>query len=606
MSRPIELLSPARDLQCGIEAVRHGADAIYIGAPRFGARAAAGNALEDIARLVDFAHPFGVRIYVTLNTLLHDDELSAAQALIDDLAAIQVDALITQDPRIRPLIPSEALSEETPNNLFSPIPLHSSTQMDNRTADDIRRRLEAGYRQTVLARELSLDDIRAIHEAVPQMPLEVFVHGALCVSYSGRCYASEYCFGRSANRGECAQFCRLPFDLIDAEGHIIEHQRHLLSLRDMNRSADLEALMDAGVTSFKIEGRLKDVAYVKNITAYYRQRIDAILARRPDEFHRASQGTSVFTFTPQPQKSFNRGFTDYFLHGRTSDMACHATPKSIGEPVGTVKDIQTASFAVSGTVTFANGDGLCYFTPDGRLVGFRVNRVDTQGRLYPAAPTALSNLRKGAHLYRNFDAAFERQLSRPTAERRIAVRWSIEDTTSTDDGTDVPVQGFRLTLTSEDHRSVTRFFAHPHEKARTPQADNLRRQLIRLGDTVFTATEQDVDIHFTDNWFLPSSVLADWRRQITDALHAHTFCTECVHLPAFTCTPSAPHVHTWPPLMTCRYCIRHALGHCLKDPTGKRPPLKEPLSLVLADGRRFPLQFNCKDCEMLVLAPSMS
>ena len=332
--RPIELLAPARNLECGIEAIRHGADAVYIGAPRFGARAAAGNSIEDIAQLIDYAHLFGVRIYVTLNTLLYDDELPAAQALIDELAAIHVDALITQDPRIIP-------------NHSSPIPLHSSTQQDNRTISDVLARQAAGYQQVVLARELSVEEIRAIHAAAPDMPLEVFVHGALCVSYSGRCYASEYCFGRSANRGECAQFCRLPFDLVDEEGHLVNvpdghseghplRQRHLLSLRDMNRSAYLEELMDAGASSFKIEGRLKDVAYVKNITAYYRQRIDAILQRRPADYCRSSYGRSTITFTPDPAKSFNRGFTDYFLHGRTSDLACHATPKSIGEFVGTV------------------------------------------------------------------------------------------------------------------------------------------------------------------------------------------------------------------------------------------------------------------------------
>ena len=370
----IELLSPARDLQCGIEAIRHGADAVYIGAPRFGARAAAGNSVEDIAELVRFAHPFGVKIYVTVNTLLYDEELAAVDTLIGELQTAGVDALIVQDERLITLNRGR-------------LPLHSSTQMDNRTIDDVRARLAAGYEQTVLARELSLEDIRAIHAAVPEMPLEAFVHGALCVSYSGRCYASEYCFGRSANRGECAQFCRLPFDLIDADGRIITapegspsgnsasspaalpkgsplRQRHLLSLRDMNRSADLEAMMDAGIRSFKIEGRLKDVSYVKNITAYYRQRIDAILARRPQDYCRASIGTSAITFTPNPLKSFNRGFTDYFPHGRTRDMANFATPKSMGErlspPSLPIKEGSRYLQLQSPTVIH-NGDGLCFF-----------------------------------------------------------------------------------------------------------------------------------------------------------------------------------------------------------------------------------------------------
>ena len=616
--RAIELLAPARNLECGIEAIRHGADAVYIGAPRFGARAAAGNSVEDIARLVAFARPFGVRIYVTLNTLLRDDELPAAEALIRDLAAIPVDALIVQDPRILASdsrVAHTSSSDGRVANIFvrSSLPLHSSTQMDNRTIEDVRARLAAGYSQTVLARELSLEDIRAIHAAVPEMPLEVFVHGALCVSYSGRCYASEYCFQRSANRGECAQFCRLPFDLVDADGHLISvpggsplRQRHLLSLRDMNRSADLEALLDAGVTSLKIEGRLKDVSYVKNITAFYRQRLDAIFLRRPEDFCRASFGTVNVSFTPDPQKSFNRGFTDYFLHTRTASetpasapLHQHLTPKSLGEPLGTVQEISSPFFILSASITINNGDGLCFFTPDGHLQGFRINRADAQGRLFPADPAVLSLLRRGTPVFRNLDAAFERQLSRPTAERRIPVRWLLEDS----------AEGFRLSVTTLDARSLTvsRFFPLPLELARTPQTENIRRQLLRLGDTPFSTTAEDITLHLSDNWFIPASTLAEWRRQVTEEL-CHFLTAEEV--------PAAP-THPAPfilgahcgsavvalPLMTCRYCIRQSLGLCTKSPAGQRQPLKEPLSLVLADGRRFPLRFDCKNCQMLVLAP---
>lgn len=644
--RSIELLAPARNLECGIEAIRHGADAVYIGAPRFGARAAAGNSIEDLTRLVDYAHLFGVRIYVTINTLLYDEELPAVQALIDDLYAIHVDALITQDPRILPpsysgpsshdeessLLASpsspftSALSPSAPSStsggmahkfVRSPLPLHSSTQQDNRTIDDVRDRLSSGYQQTVLARELSLDEIRAIHAAVPSMPLEVFVHGALCVSYSGRCYASEYCFGRSANRGECAQFCRLPFDLVDSEGHTLERQRHLLSLRDMNRSADLEALMDAGVSSFKIEGRLKDVSYVKNITAFYRQRIDAILARRKEDYRRSSIGQSTIHFTPQPSKSFNRGFTDYFLHGRTKDLVCPATPKSIGEPVGYIKEIfrnnrsedfskpttrdtirnhssATISLAVAGTATFCNGDGLCFFAPDGNLVGFRVNRVDEQGRLYPAAIP--DGLRKGIRLYRNFDAAFEHLLTRPSADRRIAVRWLMEEVE----------EGFRLTLTTENGNSTTRTFAHPHEAARTPQSPAIRRQLLRLGDTPFVCAESDITLHLSAEYFIPASILADWRRQLTEAAISSCSPSNPIQSSAST-LPSDPQGNFGlvddactaapAPLMTCRYCLRHAIGQCLKE----HPTLRGPLSLRLSDGRRFPLHFDCQRCEMHVL-----
>ena len=595
--RSIELLSPARNLECGIEAVRHGADAVYIGAPRFGARAAAGNSVEDIAELVRYAHPFGVKIYVTVNTLLYDEELTAVQTLINELAAIGVDALIVQDERItyKPYEAHEA------HKILSPIPLHSSTQMDNRTIADVRARAEAGYEQTVLARELSLDEIHAIHKAVPEMPLEAFVHGALCVSYSGRCYASEYCFGRSANRGECAQFCRLPFDLIDADGKVLEKQRHLLSLRDMNRAADLEAMMDAGISSFKIEGRLKDVAYVKNTTAYYRQCIDAILARRPNDYCRASYGTSIFTFTPNPSKSFNRGFTDYFLHGRTLNMANFATPKSIGERL-TPEDGSEIH----------NGDGLCFFDADGRLQGFRVNRVDEQGRIIPADSSILSQLPKGTPLYRNYDAAFERQLSRPSADRRIPVRWLLEDT---DDG-------FKLVLSPKPASlgERTSLNPYPHELARTPQADNIRRQLMRLGDTPYTCTEEDIEIRLSDNWFIPASVLGEWRREICKvpdsppALPVREGAVTCQDEKSSKTANSADacSVHSTPsligraggesvesPLMTCRYCLRHALGYCTRD--GRKLPFREPLSLRLSDGRTFPLHFDCARCEMQVL-----
>ena len=585
--RFIELLAPARNLECGLEAIRHGADAVYIGAPRFGARAAAGNSVEDIAQLVRFAHPYGAKIYVTVNTLLYDEELPEVDQLIGELSEAGVDALIVQDERLMELNRGR-------------IPLHASTQMDNRTVEDVRARQAAGYEQTVLARELSLDAIRAIHAAVPSMPLEAFVHGALCVSYSGRCYASEYCFGRSANRGECAQFCRLPFDLIDADGRIVtdrhgvpQRQRHLLSLKDMNRAADLESMMDAGITSFKIEGRLKDVSYVKNLTAYYRQQLDAIISRRPQDYGRSSWGTSTFTFTPNPHKSFNRGFTDYFLHGRTSQPIYQPlTPKSLGEAVGAVKEISPYGFiAIAGTASFSNGDGLCFFRADGTLQGFRVNRVDERGRVYPADPSVLATLRKGTPLYRNVDAAFERELSRPTADRRIPIRWLLEET----------ADGFRLTLTPvpTSHRREASFtFKYPHELARTPQTDNIRRQLLRLGDSPYTCTESDIEIRFSANWFIPASVLGEWRRGVVEQSiireTSNAYSSFIIRHSRRQGADSAPQA-----LMTCRHCLRHALGYCSRD--GQRLPFAEPLSLRLSDGRTFPLAFDCKACEMRVL-----
>ena len=572
--RSIELLAPARNLQCGIEAIRHGADAVYIGASHYGARAAAGNSLDDIAQLVQYAHTFHARIYVTLNTLLRDDELPRAVDLAHALHDIGVDALIMQDTRLR-----EVLGDL--------LPLHASTQMDNRTPEQVRRLWQQGYEQTVLARELSLQEIRTIHFQVPEMPLEVFVHGALCVCYSGRCYASEYCFGRSANRGECAQFCRLPFNLEDEEGRMLLRQQHLLSLRDMNRSAHLEALMDAGASSFKIEGRLKDVTYVKNITAYYRQQIDAILQRRSDDYCRSSLGISSYTFTPRPQASFNRGFTDYFLHGRTHDLFQPLTPKSLGEPVNPDQ--------------LRNGDGICYIQ-DQTLQGFNISS--------PADIARARNLSRTTQLWRNCNIELERTLSRPSADRLIPVAWLVEDTPD----------GFRLTLSIAGlPEPVCADFAYPHQEARTPQEPAIRRQLLRLGDTPYSTTEQDITIRMSAAWFIPASVLGEWRRTMCH-LAKNTIALQRDKrtkrqrdkgtwrhgdMDAF---PADTTVEPGTPLMTCRFCLRHALGCCPKE-SGEGKESREvfstrsPWLLVLADGRRFPLRFDCQRCEMQVLAP---
>ena len=641
MSRSIELLAPAKNLACGIEAIRHGADAVYIGAERFGARAAAGNSVADIAELCRFAHQFAAKIYVTVNTILYDDELRATRDLIWTLYDAGVDALIVQDLA---LLKMSSTSLNLP-----PIPLHASTQMDNRTVTKAQWLGRLGFEQVVLARELSLEQIRTIHGALQEQAqatgrqaplLEAFVHGALCVSYSGRCYASQHCFGRSANRGECAQFCRLAFDLIDADGNVIEHDRHLLSLRDMNRSEHLEAMIDAGVSSFKIEGRLKDVSYVKNITAYYRQRLDTIINRRAD-LQRASLGQCTYTFTPDPAKSFNRGFTDYFLYGRTGREANFVTPKAIGEYIGRVKEVRPNTIIVGTTAALVNGDGFCFVDATGHLQGFRTNRAEGN-RIMATVP----GLEKGMALYRNQDAAFDRLLARPSADRYIRVRWLLVDTPD----------GFTLTLSIDDascplpaeQQSVTLSFAYPHETGRTPQTDNIRKQLSRLGDSPFEAT--DVEVQMTDNWFIPSSVLTDWRRQAVATLIAHLAPRRAEHrtspLPEdlrfndwqdarldFTANVSnhmaleackeagatdvAPAYELQPPanatIMTCRHCIRYAIGLCPRQGKPSAAPFSSPvpagpsargdLSLRLSDGRTFPLRFNCKDCEMLVQAP---
>lgn len=605
--RKIELLAPAKNIECGIEAINHGADAVYIGANRFGARAAAGNSLEDLAKLVEYAHLYRARVYVTINTILKDEELPDVEDLIWKLYHIGVDALIVQDYALLCL------------NL-PPIPLHASTQMDNRTPEKVRYLQELGYRQTVLARELSLKEISSIHEAVPSMPLEVFVHGALCVSYSGQCYASQACFGRSANRGECAQFCRLPFDLVDATGKVIAHNKYPLSLKDMNQSENLEQLLDAGASSFKIEGRLKDVTYVKNVTAYYRKKLDAIFKRRP-EFIRASSGRSVLNFTPQLNKSFNRGFTDYFLHGRRDDICSMESPKSKGEEMGYVKELRGNYIVLSGTRHFNNGDGVCYVDETGSLQGFRINKVD-QNKLYPQEKV---NIRPRTVLYRNYDQEFEKTLMRASAQRKIAVEISLSEISD----------GFCLSLTDEDDNRVVLPLRREKELARTSQTENIKTQLSKLGNTPFEA--KAISVQLSKDYFFPSSILAEWRREGVDKLiraRKITYSQEIACLrsssegkyyqgQALTYLANAMNQKSQTfymnqgavsvdsafekvavragALMFCRHCIRYMMGWCPVHQKNKSP-FVEPYYLVSRDGRRFRLHFDCKNCQMKVYA----
>ena len=616
--RKIELLAPAKNLECGIEAVNHGADAVYIGAPKFGARAAAVNSLEDIAALVAYAHLYNVRIYVTVNTILKEEELAETEKMIWELYRIGVDALIVQDMGITRL------------NL-PPIPLHGSTQMDNRTPEKVRFLADAGFRQVVLARELSLQEIRRIHEACPETPLEVFVHGALCVSYSGQCYVSQACFGRSANRGECAQFCRLPFSLVDADGKTIVRDKHLLSLKDLNQSEVLEDLLDAGASSLKIEGRLKDVSYVKNVTAAYRSKLDAIFARRK-EYVRASSGTCRFDFTPQLDKSFSRGFTHYFLQGRDREISSFDTPKSLGEEMGTMKEQRGNYLTVAGVKPFHNGDGVCFLDEQGRLQGFRINRVDGN-KLYPAGD--VPRIKPRTRLFRNFDQEFERILARKSAERKIGVGWELADTPS----------GLALTAADEDGNRITLSFPYPKELARTPQSENLRTQLGKLGNTPFevmplggtdspsATTAPAIAINLLQNWFIPASVIADWRRQAIDKLTAarrityrrelHVWKPTRHRFPATSLTYlgnvmntaarsfyQAHGVASVEPayekqavpeavLMFCKHCLRYSMGWCPTHQKG-HSPYREPYYLVGTDGKRFRLTFDCKNCQMKV------
>ena len=604
----LELLAPAKNLECGIAAIDHGADAVYIGADHFGARAAAGNSTDDIARLCSYAHQFGARVYVTVNTIVYDNEIDSVRRLLKRIGEAGADAILVQDMALVSMLSDIGLE------------MHASTQTDNRTADKVEWLRGLGFKRVVLARELSVDEIAEIHAKHPDVELEVFVHGALCVSYSGQCYASQYCFQRSANRGECAQFCRLKFDLVDAEGKVIEHDRHLLSLKDMCQIDNLERLAEAGAVSFKIEGRLKDVAYVKNVTAAYSRRLDEIVAAHPDKYRRASFGRVDYGFDPDLRKTFNRGYTTYFADGRQPDIFSPDTPKALGEYVGKVKEVKRQCLTVSGVASFANGDGLCFINADRQLEGFRVNRAEGN-RLYPSSMPR--NLRQGVALYRNNDQQFERLLSRPSAVRRLSLTMSLSATES----------GFALDVATEDGRKARVEAKAEHTVAQKPQHENIVRQLSKLGTTIYDCTNITIPDDFP--WFVPSSLLAQMRRdactRVGDCSKTSHLSPQSVHLSPLTYkNPSRPPYllnasntlavefyrqlgveasafetqkkhGVGEKLMQCRFCLRHALGYCVNK-GGRKPQWKEPLFLRLPDGRKFQLQFNCKRCEMYLLS----
>lgn len=631
--RTLELLAPAKNLECGIAAISHGADAVYIGADHFGARASAGNSVADIHALCDFAHLFGAKVYVTVNTIIYEDELSATQELITRLAEVGVDALLVQDM-------STLAMRRVALAKVGRVPLlHASTQMDNRTAEKVAWLRDLGFTRAVLARELSVDEIKAIHEAVPEVELEVFVHGALCVSYSGQCYASQCLFGRSANRGECAQVCRMSYDLVDADGRVVVKDRYLLSMKDMCQVDHLEQLADAGASSFKIEGRLKDADYVKNVVAAYSQRLNEIIKRRGGDYRRASWGRVDYAFQPDLAKTFNRGYTDYFLRGRQHGLSTMFTPKALGEFVGTVKDLRGDSFRVSGMAAFANGDGLCFVKDqaDGSarqgelLEGFRVNRVEGN-RLFPFHMPR--GLRRGMSLYRNNDVAFGKALAGETARRVVPV--SMEFGATPD--------GFRLAMTVDTGEGKTLEWAvatpFEHQQANRPQEDNIRKQLSKLGGTIFEQKDLTID-QDAKGLFIPSSVLAQLRRDAVEAygkaLEKATADVGLIRDQEGTGAPARfwseeykkypylfnvanrearafyeahglsgmePALETAEPrgvvAMQCRYCIRYELGFCVRR-GGKKPEWREPLTLRLGDGRGFRLDFRCGECQMNLL-----
>lgn len=650
--KKLELLAPAKNLACGIAAIDHGADAVYIGAERYGARAAAGNSTDDIAELCRYAHQFGVKVYVTINTIIYDHELDDTFRLVEQLLKVGVDAFLVQDMAIVQGVQG--------------VCLHASTQTDNRTAEKVAWLRSLGFRRVVLARELSLEEIRSIHQQVPDVELEVFVHGALCVSYSGQCYASQYCLGRSANRGECAQMCRMKYDLIDADGREIEHQRYLLSLKDMCRINDLEALADAGAVSFKIEGRLKDVDYVKNVVAAYSQKLNELIRRRPDDYCRASYGEVTYTFTPNLQKTFNRGYTDYFLHAyrdgnnvlqnRQPDIVSFNTPKAIGEYVGQVKAIDRGkngtSIIVEGTAAFSNGDGFCFFSgsqeagksgnQEALLVGFRINRAEGNRLFLQQLPPGL---KPGMRLYRNNDVAFSKLMSGKTAERKIPVTMCYGVLLDNGRG------GSSLLLDIvSDYASVSVAMPVEVQTARSSQWELVLRELSKLGNTPFrctSVTEKGIGEKFympADKAFVPSSELSALRRYAVKSLMEKIDSSSLVSHPVSPASQGEETTHVAPAfqeegrsggfelnvsnhlarefyekqgvhdvepaleiqkpdgevlLMQCRHCIKFALGCCVKH-GGRKPSWHEPLSLRLGDGRTFRLAFDCKKCQMEV------
>jgi len=614
MPRTIELLAPARNADIAIEAVRHGADAVYIGAPAFGARAAAGNSVADIARAVGYAHSYGAAVYVTLNTILFDSEIAEAEKMAGELYRAGVDAFIVQDMAY--------LEMSLP-----PVALHASTQCDIRTVEKARRLAAAGFSQLVLPREFSLDEIREVAQAV-DVPLEVFVHGALCVSYSGDCQAGQVAMGRSANRGACPQMCRLPYDLLGPAGQILEEGRHFLSLRDLCRIGDLGNLIDAGASSFKIEGRLKDMAYVKNVVAAYSQALDAIVARSGGTLRRRAQGRVNLSFVPDLQRTFNRGYTSYFLRGKPASMASMATPKWVGAEVGRVTrpfDRRRGCFGACLSVTLANGDGLSYFDRRGRFVGFRLNRVDGS-RLYPAGDLDID---VGTVIYRNSDRRFLSVLdseSAPTAVRRIPLRGVLRRS----------VAGVVLELADDRGARVAVVEKCAEENSQRPQAGYRFEQLSRLGSTVYCLDA--LDDRLGDMAFVPASVLGALRRNAVAAMDA----CRAARLPrdvrrrdaladdAFAAdrpltyhdnvanslaarfysrhgavvgeralevdAPAEPDART---VMTTRYCLRRELGACLRGASARHLP--SPLYLR-SKNILYRLDFDCDRCGMRVLS----
>ena len=570
--KKIELLSPAKDCEVGMAAINHGADAVYIGGPSFGAREKASNSMADIERLCRHAALYDAKVYVTLNTLLYNDELERARQLAYDCWNAGVDALIVQDMAL--------LQLDLP-----PIPLHASTQCDNLTAEKVQLLESLGFSQVVLGRELSLKEIRAIREKTT-VPLEFFVHGALCVSHSGQCYLSQHIGNRSANRGACAQPCRLPYDLLDADGNVLVKNRHLLCLKDLNNSAHLEELIDAGITSFKIEGRMKDADYVKNVTAFYRQRLDEIINRRSD-LAQASRGHCQTAFEVNPEKSFNRGFTDFFINGRQKGIDSPFTPKSMGEYIGEVAWCNPLRMEIDTDKTLHNGDGLCFLNDENELVGLRADVVNGK--------TVSCNRPHGAHrgakIYRNYDLEWQKQVDASTGNRKIDIDLMLAETET----------GYELTASvgRDAARHVSTRIDADKITATNPDkaTENIHKKALQWGDTVFNPVH--LELQFAEPRLIPASLIGEMKRQLVeklmDALVAH-------HQNNRSCRDVRPYVSTETNpdaipdhLMTCHHCIRYANGMCSKETGQRATPL-----FIRNGAHTFRLEFDCRYCLMYV------
>ena len=620
----IELLAPARSADIGIEAFNHGADAVYIGGPSFGARTAADNSVSDLGRLAAHAHRFGGRVFATVNTILRDDELEPCRKLIWQLYDAGVDALIIQDMGI--------LQIDLP-----PIQLHASTQTDIRTPEKAKFLQDAGLSQLVLARELTLPQIAAIRDVIDteRCLLEFFIHGALCVAYSGQCFISHAHTGRSANRGDCSQACRLPYEVKDSAGRIVAHDKHVLSMKDNNQSENLRALIEVGLRSFKIEGRYKDMAYVKNITAHYRRLFDEILDERP-ELAAASHGRTTFSFLPDPNQNFNREFTDYFVQGRKEDIGAFDSPKNPGQPIGWVAKVATDHvelFTDDPSTELHNGDGLCYYDLHKELIGLQINRAERtpagSWKLFPKDPLAsFKDLRKGTIVNRNRDMSWVRTLEKKSSDRRIGVWMKLSETG----------QGLALQLTDEAGFEGQARIALPWQAPKEGADDKLRLALGKLGETIFSAIE--VQLALPRPWFVPPSQLNALRREAVQALEAARLAGFERLPPGKAVEPPAPYpeehltylanvfnqkarefyarhgVKVIEPayeaqqeegevsLMITKHCVRFSLSLCPKQAkgvTGVQGTIKaEPMQLI--NGKeKLTLRFDCKPCEMHVV-----